>query len=116
MLPQSPAIVTHSASPLRLIKGGRNWRCSGMRADARRIGVRSSCLLREHFLSCGNAGPIGFRTEGKDGGASVCGQKQRLWIAATMGARVMLFPTSAGKTADAKRMGAAEVVVSKDAD
>jgi uncharacterized zinc-type alcohol dehydrogenase-like protein len=33
-----------------------------------------------------------------------------------MGAHVVLFTTSAGKTEDAKRMGAAEVVISKDAD
>jgi len=33
-----------------------------------------------------------------------------------MGAHTVLFTTSAGKTADAKRLGADEVVVSKDAD
>ncbi|GAA0749411.1 NAD(P)-dependent alcohol dehydrogenase [Ideonella azotifigens] len=36
-------------------------------------------------------------------------------IAAAMGAHVVLFTTSAGKVEDAKRMGAAEVVISKDA-
>ena len=37
-------------------------------------------------------------------------------IAVAMGAHVVLFTTSAGKTDDAKRMGAAEVVISKDAE
>ena len=37
-------------------------------------------------------------------------------IAAAMGAHVVLFTTSPGKEADARRMGAAEVVISKDAD
>jgi uncharacterized zinc-type alcohol dehydrogenase-like protein len=37
-------------------------------------------------------------------------------IAHAMGAHVVLFTTSKGKTADAKRLGAAEVVVSRDAD
>ena len=37
-------------------------------------------------------------------------------IAAAMGAHVVLFTTSAGKAEDAKRMGAAEVVISRDAD
>lgn len=36
-------------------------------------------------------------------------------IAAAMGAHVVLFTTSAGKVEDAKRLGAAEVVISKDA-
>ena len=35
-------------------------------------------------------------------------------IAAAMGAHVVLFTTSAGKTEDAMRMGASEVVISKD--
>ncbi len=35
-------------------------------------------------------------------------------IAAAMGAHVVLFTTSPGKTEDAKRLGAAEVVISKD--
>ena len=37
-------------------------------------------------------------------------------IAHAMGAHVVLFTSSKGKTADAKRLGAAEVVVSRDAD
>jgi uncharacterized zinc-type alcohol dehydrogenase-like protein len=37
-------------------------------------------------------------------------------IAAAMGAHVVLFTTSAGKRADALRLGAKEVVVSKNAD
>ncbi|WP_157272071.1 NAD(P)-dependent alcohol dehydrogenase [Azohydromonas aeria] len=37
-------------------------------------------------------------------------------IAHAMGARVVLFTTSPGKTEDAKRLGADEVVISKDAD
>ena len=36
-------------------------------------------------------------------------------LAAAMGAHVVLFTTSPGKAEDAKRMGAAEVVISKDA-
>ena len=36
-------------------------------------------------------------------------------IAAAMGAHVVLFTTSASKVEDAKRLGAAEVVISKDA-
>ena len=39
-----------------------------------------------------------------------------LKFAHSMGARVVLFTTSAGKEADAKRLGADEVVISKDAD
>ena len=35
-------------------------------------------------------------------------------LAAAMGAHVVLFTTSPGKTEDAKRLGAAEVVISKD--
>src|SRR6202012_2050278 len=37
-------------------------------------------------------------------------------IAAAMGAHVVLFTTSPGKIEDAKRLGAHEVVISKDAD
>ncbi|SDV46468.1 NAD(P)-dependent alcohol dehydrogenase [Chitinasiproducens palmae] len=37
-------------------------------------------------------------------------------LAAAMGAHVVLFTTSPGKTEDAKRLGAKEVVVSKDAE
>lgn len=37
-------------------------------------------------------------------------------IARAMGAHVVLFTTSPGKEADAKRLGAAEVVISKDAE
>ncbi len=37
-------------------------------------------------------------------------------LAHAMGAHVVLFTTSAGKTADAKRLGADEVVLSKDAE
>jgi uncharacterized zinc-type alcohol dehydrogenase-like protein len=37
-------------------------------------------------------------------------------LAHAMGARVVLFTTSPGKEADAKRLGAAEVVLSKDAE
>jgi uncharacterized zinc-type alcohol dehydrogenase-like protein len=39
-----------------------------------------------------------------------------LKIAHAMGAKVVLFTTSAGKTEDAKKLGADEVVISKDAD
>jgi len=70
-------------------------------------GITTYSPLRYWNVSAGNkVGIVGL------GGLGHMGVK----IAHAMGAHVVLFTTSPGKTADAKRMGADEVVISKNPD